>query len=223
VALAWSVINGLVTGFHNDLARARSLYETIALNGARRNGDGYSPLRQPDRRDAAQFIFFEIAAQFEHFCLEAFQIEVRYHFKVQPQRARHLMGSADRGLAGVMGWGAPKQLQSRARNLYGKNGFFARLETHLGEQTYLKLVNAHKIRNRVAHNGGNAVKDFNAILAQLQVPQPSRKGLSVGRLLMDYPTAAPQTDRWFFRLIAAYKALADTFLAYFRPLVPATP
>lgn len=221
MALTRSVVDTLVQGFRKDLRRAEILYDRIVLHGARRNGeDTYSPLLQPDRRDAAQFIFFEVAAQFESFCCEAFMIEVRHVFKVQPQRARYVMGSVDRALGGIMGWGAPKQLQSRARNLYGQKGFFARMEARLGNVAYVQLVNAHKIRNRVAHSGGNASRDFNAILGQLQVPVGSRSGLSVGRLLMDYPSAAPQNDRWFYRLLAAYKALADDFESYFHAQIP---
>ncbi|MGE0503765.1 MAG: hypothetical protein AB7I79_24320 [Rhizobiaceae bacterium] len=201
--------------------RAEVLYDRIVVNGARRNGNNlYSPLLQPDRRDAAQFIFFEVAAQFESFCCDAFLIEVRHVFEVQPQRARYIMGSVDKALGGVMGWGAPKQLQSRARNLYGQNGFFARLETRLGNATYLRLVNAHKIRNRIAHSGGNASRDFNAILGQLQVPAASRSGLSVGRLLIDYPSNALPSDRWFFRLLEAYSELLDDFERYFRAEIP---
>lgn len=221
MALTRSVIDALVVGFRSDLARAETLYERIAISGARRNVDGtFSALRQPDRRDAAQFIFFEVAAQFEAFCCGAFMIEVRHRLKVQPQRAKFIMGTIDKGLGGVMGWGAPKQLQSRARNLHGQVGFFARLEARLGNVVYVNLVNAHKIRNRVAHSGGNASKDFNAILGQLQVPIGSRKGLSVGRLLLDYPVNAAAADRWFYRLLSAYRSLVDDFEAHFHAEIP---
>ena len=214
--VAQRIVEKLVASFRKDLTRAEALYERIALSGARKNSDdSYSPLMQPDRRDAAQFIFFEVAAKFEAFCSEAFMIEVRHEFSVQPQRAMFIMGSIDRGLIGVMGWGAPKQLQDRACRLYGMRGFFARLKTKIGDDAYQRLVNAHKIRNRIAHSGGNASKDFNAILGQLQVPATSRKGLSVGRLLMDYPSNASQEDRWFYRLLAAYRTFADEFGNHF--------
>ena len=221
MALTRNVIDRLVVGFRTDVVRAETLYGRIALSGATRNGTGaFSPLLQPDKRDAAQFIFFEVAAQFEHFCSEAFLIEVRHEFGVQPQRAMHVMGSSDRGLSGVMGWGAPKMLQGRARNLYGKRGFFARLETRLGQTHYQRLGYAHKIRNRIAHSGGNASKDFNAILGNLGVPVGSRKGLSVGRLLMDYPNGTNANDRWFFRLTGAYRTLVDDFEQYFHAAIP---
>lgn len=215
MALTQTTIDRLVNGFTKDLERAKSLYTRIALTGATKTGDdSYSALRQPDRRDAAQFIFFEVAAQFESFCNEAFKIEVRYEFGIQPQRADFIMGNIDRGIEGVMGWASPKMLQSRARVLYGKKGFFARLESRLGATTYLRLTQAHKVRNRVAHTGGSASKKFNKILPQLYVPAGSRQGLSVGRLLMDYPNNEPISDRWFYRFTNAYLALCENFDSY---------
>jgi hypothetical protein len=216
MALTRNVIDRLIAAFRNDLARAETLYRRIALAGATSNGNNaFSTLRQPDKRDAAQFIFFEVAAQFESFCNEAFLIEVRQEFRIQPQRATFVMGNIDKGLTGVMGWGAPKMLQQRARHLFGRKGYFARLEDRLGNVTYQRLVHAHKIRNRIAHSGGNASKDFNAILGVLGVPAGSRKGLSVGRLLMDYPTGTNANDRWFFRLTGAYATMVNDFETYF--------
>ena len=111
MALTQGTIDSLVKMFKKDLERARSLYTRIALAGATNTGNNsYSALRQPDRRDAAQFIFFEVAAKFETFCNEAFKIEVRYEFGVQPQRADFIMGNIDRGVARVMGWASPKML-----------------------------------------------------------------------------------------------------------------
>ena len=213
MALTQQSIDRLVSRIQNDLDRAESLYVRIALAGATTNDDGtHSALRQPDRRDAAQFIFFEAAAQFETFCNEAFKVEVRYEFEVQPQRAKFIMGNIDRGLVGVMGWASPRVLRSRARALFGKRGFFARMDTRLGDPTYLRLTHAHKVRNRIAHAGGNASKDFNAILNDLGVPPASRRGLSVGRLLMDYPATAVADDRWFYRFIGAYRAMSEDYL-----------
>lgn len=221
LAVTRNVVDRLVLGFRTDLTRAETLYDRIALAGGARNGNGvFSPLLQPDKRDVAQFIFFEVAAQFESFCNDAFMIEVRHEFDLQPKRAAYIMGSSDKGLSGVMGWGAPKMLQSRARNLFGKRGFFARLESRLGNVTYQRLIHAHKIRNRIAHSGGNASKDFNAILGNLGVPVGSRKGLSVGRLLMDYPVGANANDRWFFRLTGTYRLLVDDFEQYFHAAIP---
>ena len=215
MALTQQSIDRLVSGIQNDLGRAETLYSRIALAGATNNeDDSYSALRQPDRRDAAQFIFFEAAAQFETFCNEAFKVEVRYEFEVQPKKADFIMGNIDRGLVGVMGWGSPQVLRSRARALFGRRGFFARMETRLGDQTYLRLTQAHKVRNRIAHTGGKASRDFNAILNDLGVPAASRRGLSVGRLLMDYPATARTDDRWFYRFVQAYRAMSHHYRQY---------
>lgn len=217
MALTQATIDRLVNGFNKDIERAKSLYTRIALTGATKTGENsYSALQQPDRRDAAQFIFFEVAAQFELFCNEAFKIEVRSEFQIQPQRADFVMGNTDRGIAGVMGWASPKTLQSRARALYGKKGFFARLESRLGATTYMRLTQAHKVRNRIAHTGGSAATKFNKILPQLCVPARSRKGLSVGRLLMDYPNNEPINGRWFYRFTNAYLTLSENFDSYIR-------
>jgi hypothetical protein len=174
MALTQATIDRLTHGFKDDLARAKDLSVRIALNGASRinadtngasriNADTYGSLSQPDRRDAAQFIFFEAAALFESFCVESFKIEVRRKFDIQPQRATFIMDGVDRGLTGVMGWASPSKMQERARNLFGKVGFFARLEDRLGSTTYLRLTQAHKVRNRIAHAGGNAASEFNNI------------------------------------------------------------
>ena len=209
-------IDRLVGGFQKDLERAETLYARIALSGGTNNDNAYSPLLQPDRRDAAQFIFFEAAAKFETFCNEAFRVEVRCEFRVLPKRANFIMGNIDRGLEGVMGWASPNSLQRRGQALFGKRGFFARMEKRLGSQTYSRLALAHKVRNRIAHARGKASRDFNAILGQLRVPAGSRKGLSVGRLLMDYPTTVQADDRWFYRFVESYRATADDYHRYMR-------
>ena len=106
MAVTRNVVDRLVLGFRTDLTRAETLYERIALAGGTRNDNGiFSPLRQLDKRDVAQFIFFEVAAQFESFCNGAFMIEVRHVFDLQPKRAAYIMGSSDKGLSGEMGFG----------------------------------------------------------------------------------------------------------------------
>lgn len=165
----------------------------------------------PDRRDVAAFIFFEVSAQYETFCCEALKIEVRKKFSVGPKLAVNIMGSSDKGLSGVMGWAAPKIVQKRAQNLFGKLGFFGRFEVILGKTTYDILAHAHKVRNRIAHGGPKASSDYNKILAQLGVPERARNGLSVGRLLMDYPNGSAVGDRWFNRFLAAYVKVVDEY------------
>jgi hypothetical protein len=136
---------------------------------------------------------------------------VRKKFAVEPKRAVCIMGSSDKGLSGVMGWAAPNVVQTRAENLLGKSGFFGRFMAILGKPTYDILDHAHKVRNRIAHRGPKVISDYNKILGQLGVPIGSRKGLSVGRLLMDYPNAAAVGDRWFNRFLAAYLKVIEEY------------
>lgn len=212
MALKKAVKDRLVTQAKDSITRAGDLYSRVALNGGFVNGAiGYSPLMNPDRRDIAAFIFFEVAAQYENFCCEALKIEVRKKFSVEPKRAVNIMGSSDKGLSGVMGWAAPNVVQNRAQNLFGKSGFFGRFEPIIGKPTYDTLSHAHKVRNRIAHGGPKAISDYNKILAQLGVPAGSRSGLSVGRLLMDYPTGSAIGDRWFNRFLAAYLKVVNEY------------
>ena len=162
----------------------------------RSNPGGAAPtnLMNHDKRDAAKFIFFEVAAQFEDFVTEAFKMEVRLRLTVSPQRAEYIMGSTDRGLQGVMGWGAPKTVRERAEHLFGKQGFFARLKNHVGD--------AHYDRGTFAN-----------ILGTLLVPAAERQGLSVGRLLTEYPPGSAIDDRWFHRFLFSYEQCLDQFNA----------
>ena len=203
----------LVGGMRRDLERARSLHEMLVLHGRTQylSDQSPAPLRQPDKRDVTAFIFLEAAAKFEAFCAAAFMLEVRSRFNITPKRAVFVMGSVDKGLTGVYGWGSPKVLRQRAEHLFGRTGFFARIDVILGDVIYQRIVHAHVVRNRIVHSGGKASADFNKILAQLQVPARSRRGLSVGRLLLDYPADVDISDRWFYRFLHAYGELVDKF------------
>jgi hypothetical protein len=203
----------LVKRIRTDIQRAKDLYSIIALHGMRYNptSNRSHKLRQIDKRDAAQFIFFEIAAKYETFVLEAFDIEVRSRLGVSAMRVEYVIGNLDRGLQGVMGWGTPSVVVKRARNLFGTVGYFAKFEDVVGNTTYQRLGYAHKVRNRVAHGSGSAVTEYRNVLGSLSVPAQSRKGLSVGRLLLEYPHKVAGSDRWFYRFVAAYSRVVETF------------
>lgn len=206
MALTNAAIDRRVDQFQKDVNRAHDLYARLVDRGYSVEDDSEyaTPLRQPDRRDAGQFIFFEVAAKYEAVARDLFRIEVRLRLTDSQQRAEFIMGSVDRGLQGVMGWGSPKQLSDRARNLFGKTGFFARLESHVGTTTYQRLSLAHKVRNHIAHSGTAA---YQKALAALRVPKKSRRGCGPGRVLVDYPSTVSKDDRWFHRFIAAYESL----------------
>lgn len=192
--------------FEEDLDRALELFKILVEEGRTEPSAGaVRALRQPDRRDAVQFIFFEIAAKFEAFVQDLFAIEVRKTLSVSAARAPFVMGGSDRGLERVMGWGSPKQVRSRARNLFGAKGFFARFDTAIGKVQYDRLELAHTVRNRVAHETSDK---YRKALATLNVPKKSRQGAGVGRVLLEYPHTAAKSDRWFHRFVAAYRIVA---------------
>ncbi len=211
LAISPKVKRRIVDDMKLSLSRARVLYDRAVLNGGTAAAGTYSPFANSDKRDLAAFIFFEVAAKFEDFCAEALLYEVRLKYEVQPGKARYILGSSDKGLTGFMGWGSPNMLSNRAEHLFGKVGYFARIQQIVGATTYLHLTHAHKVRNRVAHSGAKASGEFSKILGALTVPVGSRKGLSVGRLLCEYPATAATNDKWFYRFLKAYEKVVTEF------------
>lgn len=209
MALSNDAISQRIRRFTNDVERGLTLYNTLVSNGytAAPDSDTATPLRQPDRRDVAQFIFFEIAAKYEAFARDMFQFEVRIRLVDSLSRTEFIMGSVDRGLQGVMGWASPKQLSERAEHLFGKKGFLAKLRQHVGDTTYQRLSMAHKVRNHIAHSGTAAYRNA---LGSMGIPKSARKGCGPGRALIDYPVSASDDDRWFHRFCEAYTEFATT-------------
>lgn len=199
-----------VTAFVTNVNRARDLYRTIVLHGYTGHTAAASTrITNPDARDAAQFIFFEIAAKFEDFAKQMFQFEVRSRLQVTVTRSAFVMGDLDSGLNNKLGWGSPTRLKERGHNLFGPRSFFGSLVTNIGDPTYKTLVAAHTVRNRIAHDGGAAQTKFVKHLEGEGVPPNVRQGMSVGRYLRDYPTGSAAQDRHFFRFLAAYEDFAN--------------
>jgi len=198
-----------VNAFVANVERARDLYRKIVLHGYSGHTAGTSTkLNNPDSRDAAQFIYFEVAAKFEDFAKVMFQAEIRSRLGVTAARAVYVMGSPDTGIDNQLGWGDPKRLRERGYNLSGPSSFFGSLLTSVGEQTYNFLIAAHVVRNRIAHSGGNAQIRFVKHLEGQGLETAERQGMSVGRYLRDYPTASQPIDRNFFRYLSAYDDFA---------------
>ncbi|MFO6419160.1 hypothetical protein ACLBKS_03040 [Hylemonella sp. W303a] len=162
----------------------------------------------PDSRDVAQFIFFEVAAQFEDFAKTMFQMEVRSKLRVTAKRSCFVMGDLDGGLNNKLGWGSPKLLRERGSNLFGPDSFFGDLMHEVGEPTYKALMSAHTVRNRIAHSGGTAQERFVKLLESDGIASAERQGLSVGRYLREYPTGSTVNDRHFNRFLTAYETFA---------------
>lgn len=197
--------------FAGDLSRARDLYRKIVLHGySRPTGTQPVRLQNPDTRDAAQFIFFEVAAQFEDFAKKMFQAEVRSKLKVTVDQCCYIMGDIDRGLDSKLGWGSPTLLRARGTNLLGKTSYFSTIHSTLGTATFNELVAAHTVRNRIAHSGGQAQSRFVRHLVGLGIPAAQRMGMSCGRFLRDYPAASPAAGKYFFVYLAAYEAFATS-------------
>lgn len=207
-------VGSQVTAFKANVARARDLYKKIVLHGYTGTSAATSKrLTNPDIRDAAQFIFFEIAAKFEDFAKTMFQVEVRSRLKISVKQSPYVMGDPDQGLNNKLGWGSPQRLKERGENILGPTSFFGTLHAALGAATYNQLVVAHMVRNRIAHSGGQAQVKFVKHLNAEGIPTAERQGMSVGRYIHDYPRAASVTNKHFFIFLQAYEDFADKALA----------
>jgi|SRR5437660_1078695 len=204
-------VTNATTTFTTNVARAEDLYKKIVLHGYTMPpaGGPATGLNNPDTRDAAQFIFFEVSAQFEEYAKTMFEAEVRSKLKVTVTQSRFVMGDADRGLDNKLGWGSATQLKERGTNLLGRTSFFATIDVTLGVGTYNDLIAAHIIRNRIAHSGGQAQAKFVRHLTTIGIPPAQRMGMSIGRFLRDYPAAATPLNRNFFVYLNAYSAFAN--------------
>lgn len=205
--------------FLGDMSRTRELYALLVIHGESKF-DPASPgvllpeavqLRHVDRRDLAAFFFLEAAAKFEGFCFEAFTSEVRRWYEVTGTRADFIMGSSDRGTKNTMGWADAERLKERGKNLFPAYRFFGDFPTHVTLPVYNRLLQAKKIRNRVAHDPAMAHESIAQLAQQLGVPS---NGMTVGRLLLDYPDHAPAAGRYFFIFLEAYEACARAYRAF---------
>lgn len=218
VKITKKAVRTRTTNFHSALDRAAELSVRICEDGhtrkvTKKGVSKLAPLLQPDRRDVAELILFEVAAKYEDYARYAFSVEVRSKLSVSASQAGFIMGSADRGISAASGWAVPKLLKERGANLLG-TGFHAKLDTHLGTQTYEHLTWAHRVRNRIAHGGGQASNKYVKVLSGAKIPTKERKGMSPGRFLMDYPKNAARNDRWFHRFLAAYRKYGTVAVAH---------
>jgi len=199
--------------FRRELDRAAELHDRIAGQAGTVDGNGvFHRLLQPDRRDVAQFVFFEAAASFEAFVQHMFSVEVRSRFGVTYEQSFYLMGTSDKGVENVMGWGAPGIVVERAANVMGaRGGFHAHLKTALGSAKYDCLVHAHAVRNRIAHGqGAKSFKHYMTALTWGGVPTGSRNGCGPGRFLHDYPAPTAGAGKTILHeFLVAYGAYAD--------------
>jgi len=196
-----------VTEFLKSSERARELHGRLVVNGyaVKVAGADPKPLSQPDRRDLAEHLFFEVAARFEQFAKRTLILEVQKSLRVNKTRAEHMVGSSENGIPTSMGgWAHVSKMSKRAEGLLGMDSVYARIETQLKNPRVKHLQIALRIRNRIAHGPGN--KDFTDMLGEqpFNLSKTKRKGVGPGKLLAEYPKGAAPADKWFFRLLDAY-------------------
>ena len=182
----------------------------LVQNGGYMEGETWKKLRQPERRDLAEGIFFEIAAKFEAFTRFCFHYCATRRFKVNKPRAEFIIGNIDGGIKRTFAWAEPSTLAARGLRLFGVNGFFGRFNVRVNPQIRKRLKWAHMLRNRIAHDSA-ANEEYKRLATDLGVPTNARGYLSIGRLLMDYPTTG---ERLFFQLLTGYKKFAKQFRKY---------
>jgi hypothetical protein len=98
----------------------------------------------------------------------------------------------------------PERLANRGKNLLTKESFFGDLRETIGEPLYQTLTVAHDLRNRVAHDPATAHSTIVEVSQTLGIPQAELKGLSVGRLLRDYPGGGNLSESYFEIFLQAY-------------------
>ena len=203
-----TAVNKVTNNFAGDINRARALYEKIVDHRYTSNNAATCDLlRTADKRDITQFIFFEIAAKFENYAMEMFQVKAQSRLRSIKTRSAYVMDDLDNGLGSKLGWGSPEKLKDRGKHLFGENSFFGDLVNKLGKPTYDTLINAHTARNRIAHHGGNAQSKFVKLLESNGIAKNERQGLSVGRFLREYSANSSQKNN-FYLYLAGYEEFA---------------
>ncbi|MBN4049570.1 hypothetical protein JYT86_00770 [bacterium AH-315-N03] len=219
IKISKKAVRTRTTTFHNALDRGLQLYDRVCERGytSKPSPGGairYAALLQPDRRDIGELIFFEVAAKFEDYAKYVFSVEVRSQLTVTATQSEHIMGSSEYGLTRTSGWAVPGRLAERGKNVLGAASFHAKLKSNIGSVTYDRLTWAHRVRNRIAHGGGQASKEYVKVLQGAQIAKAQRRGMSPGRFLMDYPKMAAKNDRWLHRFLAAYREYGRVALTH---------
>ena len=72
--------------FVSAVMRARQLFDWISKGQLYVDGN-YRGVGNPERRDIAQFLFLDVASQWEAFCTSVFELELKRRYNVQPNVA----------------------------------------------------------------------------------------------------------------------------------------
>jgi len=191
--------------FKKAVERAFSLYTKLSQAQVEENSH-LRGLRHPDQRDIAQFIFLDVATQWEAFCVSVFALELKKSYRVRDAVAERMMGSVDGGR--IQGYADPDRIVERAKVILGASSPWVKLERELGSQVINYLKYGQTIRNFIAHAGiGRGRDKFHELLVQLSISKHDRKGLSAGRLLLNYTDS--RGTPWFRVLLDNYVKVAD--------------
>ena len=194
-------------GLTSAVDRAFDLFEKLSKAKVGHPGkEGH--LRAPDQRDLAEYIFFEVAARWEAFCINTFALELRKLYRVRDSDVVERMMTRVDGGVPVSGFSDPRRLIERAEVFLGKTSPWVRLPTIAGHQTIDYLDYARIIRNFIAHAGTSKSRnEFHRLLDRINMPREHRRGLSAGRLLLDYKATEGVT--WFEALLGNYGAVGN--------------
>ena len=216
-------IRGAVAAEHNELSRAISrgnlLYDEISRGQLMINGKLRGP-RAPDSRNIAELLFFGVASHWEAFCTAVFELELKQRYSVHQRVALSIMSSVpldtDQPIDRfpISGYGNPFLLTKRAEFLLSVRSPWVTFQTVLGPQSFQYLTFGYRIRNYIAHAGaGKGGEDFQKVLNDMHIAQTDRVFMSAGRLLLDYPSANPASNRLFHLLLSNYQQVADHVLS----------
>lgn len=201
-----------VAKFFDATKRAKDLFDRVVKNGyaVKELSKGVpKPLSNPDRRDLAEFIFFEVAAKFEQFAKRTLVLEVQKRMRVNRTRAEHMVGSSESGIGPNMGgWAHMSKMKERASGLLGRRSTYARIDTLLANPDAQHLGMAVIIRNRIGHGIGSDA--FTKMLgrAPVSLSKARSQGLSPGKFLAEHPSTAAPDKKWFFLILDAYEKWA---------------
>jgi hypothetical protein len=195
--------------------RARYLGRALVERGRYETPAGaITNIPATDQRDIVAFIFLEVSAKFESFVYLAFQYDICKSYRITSTRSEFVIGAAEGGTRRMFGWAVPERLANRGENLLTKESFFGALRENIGEPLYEILTVAHDLRNRVAHDPATAHSPITEMAIKLGVPNTERKGLSVGRLLREYPAGSNFSESYFETFLQAYEDFAGMYATY---------
>ena len=132
--------------FGKAIKRVFDLYKKLSKAKIEEKPGRLRGLRAPDQRDLAQFLFLDVAAQWEAFCVSVFALELKKLYHVRDEVAERMMGSVD-GVR-IQGYADPDKIIERAKVMLGTTSPWVSLERELGLHVVNYLTHGQTIRAR---------------------------------------------------------------------------